>query len=58
MIQHPAAQKKAQEELDLVVGTDRLPTFEDRTYLPYGGLTMILSFDFSTDNFICSGVHF
>jgi hypothetical protein len=28
-------QLKAQEELDRVVGTDRLPTFEDRHNLPY-----------------------
>jgi cytochrome P450 len=33
--QHPEVQKKAQEELDRVVGHDRLPTFEDRPNLPY-----------------------
>ena len=32
---HPEAQKKAQAELDAVVGPDRLPTFEDRESLPY-----------------------
>jgi cytochrome P450 len=32
---HPEAQKRAQEEIDRVVGTDRLPTFEDRASLPY-----------------------
>ena len=31
----PEAQKKAQAELDRVVGRDRLPTFEDRAQLPY-----------------------
>lgn len=31
----PEKQKRAQEELDLVVGLDRLPTFEDRPSLPY-----------------------
>lgn len=31
----PEAQRKAQEELDRVVGTARLPTFEDRKNLPY-----------------------
>jgi hypothetical protein len=32
---HPAEQKRAQEEIDRVVGTDRLPVFEDRESLPY-----------------------
>ena len=32
---HPDAQKKAQEELDRVVGHNRLPEFEDRPSLPY-----------------------
>ena len=32
---HPAAQKRGQEEIDRVVGTERLPTFEDRASLPY-----------------------
>ncbi|KAI1788178.1 cytochrome P450 98A3 [Ganoderma leucocontextum] len=31
----PEAQKKAQEELDAVVGIERLPEFSDRTSLPY-----------------------
>lgn len=35
MITHPAVFKKAQHELDTVVGTDRLPTFDDRPNLPY-----------------------
>lgn len=35
MIKHTDVQRKAQEELDRVVGTDRLPTFEDRESLPY-----------------------
>ncbi|QYS93071.1 hypothetical protein H0G86_000461 [Trichoderma simmonsii] len=35
MIHHPEVQEKAQEELDRVVGTDRLPTYEDRPNLPY-----------------------
>ena len=35
MTMYPEAQKKAQAELDDVVGADRLPTFEDRDSLPY-----------------------
>ncbi|KDQ62053.1 hypothetical protein JAAARDRAFT_122537 [Jaapia argillacea MUCL 33604] len=31
----PDIQKKAQDELDAVVGTDRLPVFGDREHLPY-----------------------
>lgn len=35
MAMHPEAQKKAQEELDAVVGPVRLPEFSDRDALPY-----------------------
>ncbi|KAI0367639.1 O-methylsterigmatocystin oxidoreductase [Pilatotrama ljubarskyi] len=35
MAQFPDAQKKAQAELDAVVGPDRLPDFSDRDSLPY-----------------------
>ena len=35
MALHPDAQKKAQSELDIVVGTDRLPDFSDLDSLPY-----------------------
>ncbi|KAF9222063.1 cytochrome P450 [Gyrodon lividus] len=31
----PEAQKKAQAEIDAVIGSDRLPTFADRDSLPY-----------------------
>jgi cytochrome P450 len=31
----PEVQKRAQEEIDRVVGTDRLPTVADRENLPY-----------------------
>ncbi|KAG1879755.1 cytochrome P450 [Suillus subluteus] len=31
----PDVQKKAQAEIDAVVGPDRLPSFADRDYLPY-----------------------
>ncbi|EJD39955.1 cytochrome P450 [Auricularia subglabra TFB-10046 SS5] len=35
MVRYPEVQKKAQEELDRVVGPDRLPDFGDRKALPY-----------------------
>lgn len=35
MLNHPEHQKKAQEELDRVVGRDRLPGFQDQDDLPY-----------------------
>jgi cytochrome P450 len=31
----PEVQKKAQAEIDAVVGNDRLPSFSDRSQLPY-----------------------
>jgi cytochrome P450 len=31
----PQVQRRAQAELDAVIGRDRLPTFDDRTRLPY-----------------------
>lgn len=35
MTLYRSAFKRAREELDRVVGTDRLPTFTDRPQLPY-----------------------
>jgi len=35
MIKHPEVLRKAQEEIDTVVGNSRLPTFSDRSSLPY-----------------------
>ncbi|KAG1829844.1 cytochrome P450 [Suillus variegatus] len=35
MVLYPDVQRRAQAEIDSVVGGDRLPTFEDRTSLPY-----------------------
>lgn len=35
MLMNPDAQAKAQEEIDRVIGTDRLPTFDDEPKLPY-----------------------
>lgn len=35
MALHPNVMRKAQAEIDEVVGPNRLPTFEDRDSLPY-----------------------
>lgn len=35
MILHPEVMKKAQKEIDEVIGNDRLPTFADLDNLPY-----------------------
>jgi len=35
MVLNPDVQRKAQEEIDRVVGTHRLPGYEDRPFLPY-----------------------
>ncbi len=35
MLKHPEVQRRAQLEIDEVVGTDRLPTFDDIEDLPY-----------------------
>jgi len=35
MVLHPEVQAKGQEEIDRVIGRDRLPTFDDRQSLPY-----------------------
>ncbi|KAI0315374.1 CyP450 monooxygenase [Amylostereum chailletii] len=37
MVMHPDAQKKAQKEIDTVLGSTRLPEFEDESSLPYVG---------------------
>ncbi|KAI1100667.1 putative cytochrome P450 oxidoreductase OrdA-like protein [Jackrogersella minutella] len=37
---YPEVQRKAQEEIDRVVGQDRLPTIKDREHLPYIEATM------------------
>lgn len=39
-MQNPHAQLKAQEEVDRVVGTDRLPTWDDIPNLPYLNLVL------------------
>ncbi|KIM73756.1 hypothetical protein PILCRDRAFT_828807, partial [Piloderma croceum F 1598] len=35
LVLYPEVQTRGQEELDRVVGRDRLPTFDDRPFLPY-----------------------
>lgn len=35
MVLNPEVQKRAQAEIDRVVGTDRLPDFGDRVSIPY-----------------------
>lgn len=35
MLLHPKAQQRAQQEIDRVVGRDRLPDLDDRDSLPY-----------------------
>ena len=35
MTLYPEAQRKAQAEIDAIIGRDRLPTFNDRDQLPY-----------------------
>jgi len=35
MVLYPECQIKAQEEIDAVIGRDRLPEFHDREHLPY-----------------------
>ena len=35
MALYPEVQKKAQAEIDAVVGPNRLPDFQDRPFLPY-----------------------
>lgn len=35
MAVNPASQKKAQAEIDMVIGSKRLPSFNDRVSMPY-----------------------
>ena len=35
MIRHPEVAKKAQAEIDEVIGSDQLPSLQDRDNLPY-----------------------
>lgn len=44
LIRHPEAQKRMQEELDQVVGNDRLVTASDKTQLPYTNAVIMVSY--------------
>lgn len=35
MLHFPNVRKKAQDELDTVIGTERMPEYKDREFLPY-----------------------
>ena len=35
LVLFPRVQRRAQAEIDAVIGRDRLPTFDDRPHLPY-----------------------
>ena len=35
MVLYPEAKKRAQEEIEAVIGNERLPTMDDKTSLPY-----------------------
>ena len=35
MVHYPEVMRKAQDELDTVVGRERTPTFDDKANLPY-----------------------
>jgi hypothetical protein len=35
LVLYPQVQRRAQAELDAVIGRDRLPTFDDKPHLPY-----------------------
>ena len=54
MLLHPDVQSAAQEELDRVIGRDRLPEIADRDTLPYvtAVINEIFRQDISPDAFI------
>lgn len=35
LVNYPEVQRKAQQEIDRVIGMDRVPSFDDRDALPY-----------------------
>jgi hypothetical protein len=57
LIAYPEAQKKAQEEVDRVVGEHRMPTLDDLEEMPYIR-AMILEAGFFCDYFPTFGQFF
>ncbi|KAK0186879.1 cytochrome P450 [Armillaria mellea] len=55
MILHPEVMDKARQEIDSVIGTERLPTFADRASLPYGLPHRLMEDDVYRDMFIPKG---
>ena len=41
MMNHPEVQKKVQKEIDDVIGTERLPAWDDRLRTPYIEATLL-----------------
>lgn len=35
MLKYPETQRKAQAEIDITIGPDRIPSYEDKELLPY-----------------------
>lgn len=52
MLLHPDVFRKAQEEMDRVVGSSRLPELDDRANLPY--LNAVIKETFRSVNFALS----
>ena len=52
---YPGVQKKAQEELDRVIGRDRLPTAEDEKNLPYCHVSISICQYFDMESNYCPG---
>ena len=57
MMLHPDVQRKAHEELDRVVGSDRLPEFSDRENLPYLAAVYRESARYATTSLAIACVH-
>ncbi|KAG6898411.1 hypothetical protein C0992_004122 [Termitomyces sp. T32_za158] len=60
MVLHPECQKRAQEEIDSVIGTGHLPDFSDRESLPYVECILQETLRFVSEIFPCrvSPTHF